>query len=98
MIRSDHPMNLKRGGVCIYFKETLPLNVLNVNQIQECIVVEVLYNNKKCYLVTLYRSPSQNDVEFDEWISNFEILIDNIYNMNPYFIIILGDFNAKLKK
>ena len=98
IIRSDHPMNLKRGGVCIFFKETLPLNILNITQLNECLVVEILYNNKKCYLVTLYRSPNQNDIEFDDFITKFEILIDSIYNLNPYFVIILGDFNAKLNK
>ena len=25
LIRSDHPSNLKIGGVCIYFKEYIPL-------------------------------------------------------------------------
>ena len=26
------------------------------------------------------------------------MLLDNLYNLNPYFVILLGDFNAKLKK
>ena len=98
LIRADHPMNLKRGGVCIYYKQTLPINVLNINQLKECLVVEIFYNNKKCVLVSLYRSPSQTDIEFDEFITNLEILIDNIHGLNPYFVILLGDFNAKLKK
>ena len=98
IIRSDHPLNLKRGGVCIFFKETLPLNILNITQLNECLVVEILYNNKKCYLVTLYLFPNQNDIEFDDIITKFEILIDSIYSLNPYFVIILGDFNAKLNK
>ena len=25
LLRADHPNNIKRGGVCIYFKESLPL-------------------------------------------------------------------------
>ena len=98
IIRADHPMNIKRGGVCIYYKETLPLNVINISQLQESLVVEILYENKKCYLVTLYRSPSQNENEFDEFLKNFEMLLDDIYNLSPYFVILLGDFNAKLKK
>ena len=98
IIRADNPMDLKKGGVCIYFKQTLPLNVLNITQLKECLVAEILYNNKKCFLVTLYRSPSQSDIEFDDFITNLELLIDNIYNLNPYFLILLRDFNAKLKK
>ena len=26
----DHPSNSKRGGVCIYYKSTLPLKILNI--------------------------------------------------------------------
>ena len=29
MDRADHPSNCKRGGVCIFYKATLPLRVLN---------------------------------------------------------------------
>ena len=98
IIRSDNPLNIKKGGVCIFFKETLPLNIVNITQLKECLVVEILYNNRKCFLVTLYRSPSQSLIEFDGFMTNFENLIDSIHSLNPYFIIILGDFNAKLKK
>ena len=49
-------------------------------------------------MVTLYRSPSQSDIEFDDFVKKFELLLDNLYNLNPYFVILLGDFNAKLKK
>ena len=96
IIRSDNPLNIKKGGVCIFFKETLPLNIVNITQLKECLVVEILYNNRKCYLVTLYRS--QSLIEFDDFMTNFENLFDSIHSLNPYFIIILGDFNAKLKK
>ena len=27
LIRSDHPPNKKRGGICIYYKNVLPLKV-----------------------------------------------------------------------
>ena len=30
MIRVDHPANSKRGGVCMYYKNCLPLKVLEV--------------------------------------------------------------------
>ena len=31
LIRADHPSDNRRGGVCIYYKNTLPLKLLNVN-------------------------------------------------------------------
>ena len=30
MIRADHPANSKRGGVCMYYKNCLPLKVLDI--------------------------------------------------------------------
>ena len=29
LVRSDHPDNIKRGGVCIYYKESIPVRVIN---------------------------------------------------------------------
>ena len=34
-IKGDHPSNTKRGGVCIYYKETLPLKLYNINYVYE---------------------------------------------------------------
>ena len=30
LVRADHPNNIKRGGVCIYYKESLPVRALSV--------------------------------------------------------------------
>ena len=30
IVRADHPNNIKRGGVCIYYKESLPVRVINL--------------------------------------------------------------------
>ena len=40
MLRADHPSNSKRRGVCIYFKESLPLIRRNISNMQECLVGE----------------------------------------------------------
>ena len=58
IIRADYPGNIKRGGVCIFHKDTLPIRFLNIFQLNECIAVEIVYENKKCVIVSLYRSPS----------------------------------------
>ena len=30
LIRSDHPSNTKRGGVCIYYKESLAVRLVDI--------------------------------------------------------------------
>ena len=42
LVRSDHPSNNKRGGVCIYYKASLPLRVINICFLQECINFKVM--------------------------------------------------------
>ena len=35
--RMDHPSNTKRGGMCLYNKCLLPLKVIDVSYLQECV-------------------------------------------------------------
>ena len=45
----------------------------------------------------LYRSPGQNSSEFDNFLSEFENMINLINSCKPDFTIILGNFNARSK-
>ena len=58
MYRVYHPSDVKRGGVCIYYKTMLSLKVLSTNILQECINFEVSIGNKKCQFIHLYRTVS----------------------------------------
>ena len=57
MTRADHPSNAKQGRVCIFYKETLGVRVVNVPNLSECIC-EVSFQNTKGYIGVAYRSPS----------------------------------------
>ena len=59
--------------------------------------LEVTISNKKVYLVTLYRSPSQTSDDFQSFVSNLEKLLINTTSFDPHFVILLGDFNTKSK-
>ena len=95
LIRADHPSNTKRGGVCIFYKETLALHIVNSLNFNECIVCEVSTQNSKGYIGVIYRSPSQNTIEFESFLSNCEKLLNYITSNNGLFNIIVGDFNAR---
>ena len=78
LIRADHPSDTKRGGVCIYHKESISVKVLNISQLSECLVCELSIQNKKGYFVTLYRSPSQSHDDFQTFFKEFDKLLTNI--------------------
>ena len=95
IICADHPSNNKRGGVCIYHRESLAVQLVKTNYLSKCLLCEVFISNKKGCFAVLYRSLSQNSLEFDNFILNFEKMLSDINSSNPHFSIILGDFNAR---
>ena len=50
MSRADHPSGNWCGGVCIYYKGSLSIKMLNINYLQECICFDLKIGSK---LITL---------------------------------------------
>ena len=94
--RRDHPSNIRRGGVGIYYKECLPLKILDITYLQECLNFEIKIGRKTCNFVCLYRSPSQNNDQFETFLENLNLNLDQILQKTPFVTLVLGDFNAKL--
>ena len=63
----------------------------------ECLACEIVIGKRKEYVITLYRSPSQNQGKFEHFLLSLENLLGNIRNQDPAFTILLGDFNARSK-
>ena len=47
LVRSHHPDDIKRGGVCIYYKKSLPVRVINVSFLKDTLLSEMCCNKKK---------------------------------------------------
>ena len=52
LIRADHPQDIKRGGVCVYIKNSLGAKICGLSKLKECIVIELNLNKKR--LCNLY--------------------------------------------
>ena len=74
---------------CIFLKN-LTLKVIDNSFIAQCNVCEVILQNQKFYVDVTYRSPSQSFTEFDEFLSNFDKLLNHIKQFRSSFTIILG--------
>ena len=78
--RADHPSNAERVCVCIYHKKYLPLTRRSDTcKLNECIVTEESVHNERCFLRCLYRSPSQDQEQFDSFREN---VIDVLSGIN----------------
>ena len=82
----------------IYYKAALPLRVIDICFLQECTTFEVMIGEKQCNFVAFYRSPSQNQDEFDSFSKNLEITLDKLALNNPFMLLVIGDLNRKSKK
>ena len=77
------------GGVLIAIKKTYKCNEKQKSNNFENIYVEVLSNNYRILLLTLYRPPNI-DINYDEYFyTHFKIVEQNDYDL----IIFIGDLN-----
>ena len=88
LIRGDHPSNTKRGGVCIYYEESLAVRIVNITSLTECLVCEVTIQNKKGYVAVVYRSPRQSTSEFESFLSGSEDLLRNALCSKSQFTVV----------
>ena len=95
LIRSDHLSNDKQGGVCVYFKSPLRLQILSISMLHNCINLEIRIDDKLCNLICLCRSPSQKLEEFATFIENLELNLELIFTQNPYVTVVIDGFNVK---
>ena len=86
LVPSDHPSQQKSGGVCIYFRNSLPLKILNIHYIQENISFELQGGCKTCKFVSLYRRLCQASDELEKFTDNFELTLDTLTESNLHLI------------
>ena len=75
IFRCDHSDNLKRGGVCLFYKDNLTIKQKKDLQIMdECIISEITIGKKMVFFVAVYRSPSQNAESFHSLLDKLEAI------------------------
>ena len=95
--RADCPDNTSHGGVCLYFKEHLPIKERkDLTALDETIVAEINLKRKKIFFVLSYRSPSKStNPEVLDYISKLSTTLVNIRKEKHSLIVLAGDFNAR---
>ena len=72
LVRADQPGKVKRGGLSVYFKESITVRRLPNPYLKDCLIVEVSINHNKSYVVLLYWLPSQAHDNFNSFSTNFD--------------------------
>ena len=58
LVQPDHPSNIEKGCICLYYKENLSLRSINVPFLPQCVLCEVTFQSQKCYAIVIYWSLS----------------------------------------
>ena len=95
LVRAEHPDDTKKGRVCIYCKESLPVKIINLPYFKEALFLEMSYNKNKVIVSVIYRSPSQTNDEFGLFLSSLEKLFSDINKLKPSLSVVTGYFNAR---
>ena len=85
LIRADHLLSIKKHWLFVLLTHETSMNAF---------VCEVITQNSKGHIGVIYRSPSQ-DFEFENFISNFDKILNNTTPSNGFFNIILVGLNAR---
>ena len=95
--RSDKPALLRNGGVCLYYKENLPIKERgDLEILDETIVAEIKVKPKNIFFVLSYCHPNQTLEEVNLCMHKLEHIYESIKKENPAVTIICGDYNATL--
>ena len=55
LLRAGHSDNVKRGGVRLYYRENLTLQLVDTTYIEQCILCEINIQNTTGYVAVIYR-------------------------------------------
>ena len=89
-MRSDHP-----SVELLYCKSYLPLRIIDINYLNECVRFELMVGDKLCKFIELYRSPRQFQDQFESFKGNLELNLESTVQNNPFLVVLLCEFNAK---
>ena len=86
---------IKTGGVCIYYKDSLPVRIKLFPYPKETLFLEMIHNNKKVIVFVIYRSPSQNNSKLDSLLTKVNQLLRKINKCKPFLAVITMGFNER---
>ena len=94
--KGDTFIRTKTEGVCLYFREGLPIKQrTDLQLVQEMIVAKITLACKKTFFITVYRSPSQTSEQFEEFINKMQIIFDQIRRERCHSLILTSDLDCR---
>ena len=81
---TDQPYNSEKDDDCIYYRNSLPFKMLDINYLQRSTSFKVRLRGKICSFTYLYRSLSYSKYIFEISLDNLELSANEVTANNPY--------------
>ena len=72
-----------------------PLKILNIKTFARVLNIEVSIGKKIYQFIILYRSPNQNQEQFDKFLDNLESRQETVFLFDPFLKALISDFSTK---
>ena len=66
-----------------------------IHKFDICISETYKIGDKTYSFLSLYRSPSQSQHDFETFTENLELKFEKLLQRNSFLVVVVGDFNAK---
>ena len=87
----------KKGGVCVYYKEHIPLlRRYDLCTLSNCLVTKFVWKSKSASLPVITDHQTQHELE--NFCTSLDTLMDHINNELTILLVITGDLNAGCSK
>ena len=98
--RKDDSSGLRKGEVCMYFKENLPIKrrVDLETLCAEGIVTGITLHRKKIFFFGLYRPHGMSSDDFVLFMQRLELFLDYMRDEKPNCITFTCDFNCRSQR
>ena len=83
----------------MYYKDYLPIiRRDDLCTLQESLVVEIKSRGQYSFFTCLYRSPVQNQDQFEVFCGDIDLCLSNFNDLNQNCSVLIGDFSARSSK
>ena len=98
MSRAVHPSGSQLGRVCIHYKESLSIKMLNINYVQERICFNLKINSKHCTIVSFIDHQFSLLMSVKFFLNKLSLTMESVTPNNSFLAVSIGDSNARSSK
>ena len=96
LIWPDNPKDIQWRRSWIYYRENLPIKVINVNILNQYLVCELSFGSCCDCLVNIYQIPSKFSIEYNTLLLSFKQPLTDLNSINNSYAVSNREFPCEI--